>query len=178
MREIEASVITETVKRLFQEANYYLPDDVLKAIEAAREKEESPLGENVLDQILANAKIAADQQIALCQDTGTSCVFLDLGQDVHITGGGFPGNIPRVLPPGLGAVIRKSSWSVPPIFRLIQKGGAIDDAEMYRTFNMGIGMLLAVAPEDHHQVEHSLERRGETSFLIGTVVAGAGVVLE
>jgi fumarate hydratase subunit alpha len=87
MREIETSVITETVKRLFQEANHYLPDDVLKAIQEAREKEESPLGENVLDQILANAKIAADQQIALCQDTGTSCVFLDLGQDVHIVGG-------------------------------------------------------------------------------------------
>ena len=87
MRKITTDQITETVKRLFQEANYYLPDDVLGAIQEARQKEESPLANNVLDQILANAKIAADNQIALCQDTGTSCVFLDLGQDVHVTGG-------------------------------------------------------------------------------------------
>ncbi len=87
MREITTEQITDVVKRLFQEANYYLPDDVLTAIRQAREKEESPLAENVLDQILANAQIAADEQIALCQDTGTSCVFLDLGQDVHVTGG-------------------------------------------------------------------------------------------
>lgn len=96
----------------------------------------------------------------------------------HITGGGFQGNIPRVLPAGLGARIRTRSWSVPPIFRLIQEGGRIGDAEMFRTFNMGIGMVVIVAPEDHHDVEHSLERRGESSFLIGSVVAQEGVVLE
>ena len=96
----------------------------------------------------------------------------------HITGGGFPGNIPRVLPRGLGARVRTSSWDVPPIFRLIQSGGRIGDDEMFRTFNMGIGMVVVVAPEDHHEVEHSLERRGETSYLIGSVVAGDGVVLE
>jgi phosphoribosylformylglycinamidine cyclo-ligase len=96
----------------------------------------------------------------------------------HITGGGFPGNIPRVLPRGLGARVHTSAWDVPPIFRLIQTGGRIGDAEMFRTFNMGIGMVVIVAPEDHHDVEHSLERRGETSYLIGSVVAGSGVALE
>lgn len=96
----------------------------------------------------------------------------------HITGGGFPGNIPRVLPTGLGARIRTSSWDVPPIFKMIQEGGQVPDDEMFRTLNMGIGMIVVVAPEDHHDVEHSLERRGETSFLIGSVVAGEGVVLE
>jgi phosphoribosylformylglycinamidine cyclo-ligase len=96
----------------------------------------------------------------------------------HITGGGFPGNIPRVLPEGLGARVRTSAWQVPPIFRLIQQGGRVSDEEMFRTFNMGIGMVVVVAPEEHHDVEHSLERRGETSFLIGSVVAGAGVALE
>ena len=97
---------------------------------------------------------------------------------VHVTGGGFPGNIPRALPAGLGARVRISSWDVPPIFRLIQQGGRIADAEMYRTFNMGIGMILVVAPEDHHDVEHSLERRGEESYLIGSVVGEPGIVLE
>jgi phosphoribosylformylglycinamidine cyclo-ligase len=66
----------------------------------------------------------------------------------------------------------------PPLFRLIQKGGAIEDEEMYRTFNMGVGMVVVVAPEDLHDVEHSLERRGETSFVIGTVNPGTGVTFE
>ena len=97
---------------------------------------------------------------------------------VHITGGGFPGNIPRVLPKGLGARVRRSAWSVPPLFRLIQKGGGVPDEEMYRTFNMGIGMIVVVSPGDLHEVEHSLERRGEVSHVIGSVVAGDGVVYE
>ena len=96
----------------------------------------------------------------------------------HITGGGFPGNIPRVLPDGLGARVHKGSWPVPPLFRLIQKGGSVPEDEMFRTFNMGIGMVVIVAPEDHHDVEHSLERRGETSFVIGSVGKGRGVLLE
>jgi phosphoribosylformylglycinamidine cyclo-ligase len=96
----------------------------------------------------------------------------------HITGGGFPGNIPRVLPEGLGARLRRGSWEVPPLFRLIQKGGGVSDEEMERTFNMGVGMVVVVRPSDLHEVEHSLERRGETSFVIGSVVAGAGVSWE
>ncbi|HYN04109.1 MAG TPA: phosphoribosylformylglycinamidine cyclo-ligase [Vicinamibacteria bacterium] len=96
----------------------------------------------------------------------------------HITGGGFPGNIPRVMPEGLGARLRRGSWEVPPLFRLIQKGGGVSDEEMERTFNMGVGMIVVVSPSDLHEVEHSLERRGETSFVIGSVVAGAGVSWE
>ena len=96
----------------------------------------------------------------------------------HITGGGFPGNIPRVLPEGLGARLRRGSWEVPPLFRLIQKGGGVSDEEMERTFNLGIGMIVVVSPGDLHEVEHSLERRGETSFVIGSVVAGSGVSWE
>jgi phosphoribosylformylglycinamidine cyclo-ligase len=96
----------------------------------------------------------------------------------HITGGGFPGNVPRVLPAGLGARIRTSAWEVPPLFRLIRRAGRVPTDEMYRTFNMGIGMVVVVAPGDLHEVEHSLERRGETSFVIGQVERGAGVVLE
>jgi phosphoribosylformylglycinamidine cyclo-ligase len=97
---------------------------------------------------------------------------------VHITGGGFQGNIPRVLPKGLGAKVRKTAWTVPPLFRLIGQGGAVDEDEMYRTFNMGIGMIVVVAPENLHEVEHSLERRGETSYVIGSIVSGEGVALE
>jgi phosphoribosylformylglycinamidine cyclo-ligase len=94
----------------------------------------------------------------------------------HITG--FPGNIPRVLPPGCGARLRRGAWEVPPLFGLIQAGGGISDDEMFRTFNMGIGMIVVVAPGDLHEVEHSLERRGEPSFVIGSVVEGEGVAFE
>ena len=97
---------------------------------------------------------------------------------VHITGGGFEGNIPRVLPEGLGVRVRRGSWQVPPLFRLIQQGGSVPDDEMFRTFNMGVGMIAIVAPGDLHEVEHSLERRGEAAFVMGTVVTGPGVVLE
>src|SRR5262249_8627741 len=97
---------------------------------------------------------------------------------VHLTGGGFPGNIPRVLPKGLGAKVRRGSWDVPALFRLIQKGGNVADDEMFRTFNMGVGMIVIVGPEDLHEAEHSLERRGEVSFVIGSVVAVEGVVVE
>ena len=96
---------------------------------------------------------------------------------VHVTGGGFPGNVPRVLPAGLGAQVTKGSWPVPHLFRMIQQGGQVADEEMYRTFNMGIGMVVVVAPENHHEVEHSLERRGEAVHVIGRVVRGAGVEL-
>ncbi len=67
---------------------------------------------------------------------------------VHITGGGFPDNLPRVLPEGVGVRIDRSAWQVPPIFRLIQQRGQVSDDEMYRVFNMGIGMVVIVAPED------------------------------
>jgi phosphoribosylformylglycinamidine cyclo-ligase len=96
----------------------------------------------------------------------------------HITGGGFGGNIPRVLPEGLGALVRLGSWEIPPVYRLIQAGGGISDEEMFRTFNMGVGMVAVVAPEDLHEVEHSLERRGEASSVIGSVAAGSGVAFE
>ena len=87
MREIKAKDITETVARLSKEANYYLGEDVLAALKKAREQEESPAGRQILDQILENAGIAAKEQMPLCQDCGLAVVFVEMGQDVHITGG-------------------------------------------------------------------------------------------
>ncbi len=87
MRDIEAKEITQTVSRLFQEACYKLPDDVLAALRQAREVEESSVGCEVLDRILENAELSIKEGIPLCQDTGTALVLLELGQEVHITGG-------------------------------------------------------------------------------------------
>jgi fumarate hydratase subunit alpha len=86
MREINDAAIRETVERLCQEANYYLPDDVVAALKNARQREEAPRAQQVLDTILQNAEIAAQNKVALCQDTGTTVVFLDIGQDVHVRG--------------------------------------------------------------------------------------------
>jgi fumarate hydratase subunit alpha len=87
MREIKAKDITETVARLSKEANYYLGEDVVNALKKAREQEESPAGRQILDQILENAKIAAKEQMPLCQDCGLAVVFVEMGQDAHISGG-------------------------------------------------------------------------------------------
>lgn len=87
MREISTEQITQEVARLCIEANYHLGQDVLDALRYAREKEISPVGQVVLDQILQNAEIAAQGELPLCQDTGLAVVFLELGQDVHIVGG-------------------------------------------------------------------------------------------
>ncbi|RJQ40318.1 MAG: fumarate hydratase [Dehalococcoidia bacterium] len=86
MREINSSLVTEKVARLFQEANYSLPEDVVAALKKAQKTEESERGREVLRQVLENAEIAAGGEIPLCQDTGVAVVFLEIGQDVHIDG--------------------------------------------------------------------------------------------
>jgi phosphoribosylformylglycinamidine cyclo-ligase len=95
----------------------------------------------------------------------------------HITGGGIPGNLPRSLPPGLGAEIRTSSWEVPPIFRSLAEMGGVDTAEMYRVFNMGVGMLVVVAPGDAEAMLSALREAGEDAWEAGEVVEGEGVHL-
>jgi phosphoribosylformylglycinamidine cyclo-ligase len=90
----------------------------------------------------------------------------------HITGGGLTENVPRVLPEGTGVEFRLSSWPVPPVFDLIKVKGDIAAGEMLRTFNMGIGLVAVVAPEEAGVVMADLTARGETSYLIGKVVKG------
>jgi fumarate hydratase subunit alpha len=87
MRDIDCQIITETVSSLFKEACFSLPSDVLAALEHARENEISPAACGVLETIIENAAVASTDGIPLCQDTGVAVVFLELGQEVHITGG-------------------------------------------------------------------------------------------
>jgi len=87
MREVHVDQIRDTVSRLCQEASCLLPEDVVGALQAARAREKSPVAVKVLDQILENAELAREEMLPLCQDTGTTVLFLDIGQDVHITGG-------------------------------------------------------------------------------------------
>ncbi len=87
MREVQVDQIRDAVRRLCGEAACLLPDDVVDALKRARETEESPLAQKVLDQILRNAELARDEMLPLCQDTGTTVIFLEIGQDVHVAGG-------------------------------------------------------------------------------------------
>ncbi|WEV58395.1 phosphoribosylformylglycinamidine cyclo-ligase [Bifidobacterium sp. ESL0728] len=92
----------------------------------------------------------------------------------HITGGGFIENIPRMIPAGLAASIKVGTWSVPPIFDIIERAGSIDHQEMFNVFNMGIGMVLAVDPANAKQTLETLETVGETGHIIGSVVQDNG----
>lgn len=94
----------------------------------------------------------------------------------HITGGGLVQNLARILPPGTRAVLRRDTWPVPPIFTLIQQAGGVTPAEMARTFNLGLGLVLAVAPQEAEAVRQALTARGEKCYAVGEVVAGDGGV--
>ena len=89
MREIQASTITDVVEKLCIEANYHLPEDVKCAITGCRACEDGEIAKGVLDKIVENYEIADAQNVPICQDTGMACVFLEIGQDVHLTGGSF-----------------------------------------------------------------------------------------
>lgn len=96
----------------------------------------------------------------------------------HITGGGFYENVPRMLPEGKHAVIEKSSYEVPAIFKMMAREGSVEEKMMYNTYNMGIGMVLAVAPEDVQKAMEAIGAAGETAYVIGKVENGEkGVTL-
>jgi phosphoribosylformylglycinamidine cyclo-ligase len=90
----------------------------------------------------------------------------------HITGGGIPGNLPRILPPGQRAWVDRRSWPVPPIFGLIQRTGRITDQEMDQTFNKGLGMILVISKNNVDAVASSLKKLGERYFLVGEIKKG------
>ena len=96
---------------------------------------------------------------------------------IHITGGGFFENIPRIIPEGLGVKINVGTWEVPAIFGYIQKCGNIEDVDMFSTYNMGAGMMMVVPEEEAEAVVESLRAAGETANIIGEIIEGEGVTL-
>jgi len=95
----------------------------------------------------------------------------------HITGGGLVGNIPRVLPKDCDAVIEKGSWEVPEIFSFLQEKGPVEEQEMFRVFNMGIGFVLIVAEDFADSIETKLKKYGESVYRIGVISSGSGKVV-
>jgi phosphoribosylformylglycinamidine cyclo-ligase len=94
----------------------------------------------------------------------------------HITGGGITENLPRILPPGTAATIHMDAWPVLPVFDYLRSRGNIDEVDLFRTFNMGIGMILVVSAEDSRVVRENFALRNEPCYEIGSVVAGDGKV--
>ncbi|MFA6134303.1 MAG: phosphoribosylformylglycinamidine cyclo-ligase [Phycisphaerae bacterium] len=92
----------------------------------------------------------------------------------HITGGGLPGNLPRVLPKGLTVRVKRDSWPIPPIFKLIAAKGPVDDLEMMRVFNMGVGFVMVVAPAFAASIMNTLRRGGERCWVLGKIRKGDG----
>jgi len=90
----------------------------------------------------------------------------------HITGGGFYENIPRMLPEGVRAVVKKDSYEIPAIFKLLQKTGGLEEKMMYNTYNMGLGMVLAVAEEDVEKTLAAIQAAGEIPYVVGSCEAG------
>jgi phosphoribosylformylglycinamidine cyclo-ligase len=95
----------------------------------------------------------------------------------HITGGGLVGNIPRVLPKDCNAVIKKTSWPVPKIFTFLKAKGPVEEAEMFRVFNMGIGFVLIVAEDFANSITKKLSHFGEKVYRIGRITTGTGKVI-
>ncbi|PKN06217.1 MAG: phosphoribosylformylglycinamidine cyclo-ligase, partial [Deltaproteobacteria bacterium HGW-Deltaproteobacteria-7] len=88
---------------------------------------------------------------------------------VHITGGGFYDNIPRIIPQACRSVIKKGSWPIPPVFNVIKEIGNVEEKEMFRVFNMGIGMMIIVADKDCKEILEYLELMGEKAYQIGFI---------
>jgi len=132
-------------------------------------------GQTLADVLLAPTRIYVKPLLRLIDKLPVHAL-------AHITGGGLPGNVPRVLPAGTRAVIDSRTWKRPAIFDWLQQGGNVTDEEMYRAFNCGIGMVLALAAADAEAALHILKQEGESAFIIGHIEAHAGdsevVILE
>ncbi len=121
------------------------------------------------EELLTPTKIYANDCLALIGEC-------DVRALAHITGGGIPGNLDRVLPETADAVVNRSTWRPQPIFELVSRKGRIDTDELERTFNMGVGMCAVVAPGDADRALALLTARGVDAWVVGEVVAGSGVV--
>jgi len=124
-------------------------------------------GPSVADALLAPTRIYARDVLAVLERVRVKAI-------AHITGGGLPGNVPRNLPDGTRATVREGAWPVPAVFELLEREGEVPRDEMYRTFNMGIGLVLVVAPGDTARARQVLAERGLESWVVGGVEAGSG----
>ncbi len=145
-------------KVLFEKAGYGVGDILTE------------LGQGTLGEaLLTPTRIYAKTVLTLLKE-------FDIRGMAHITGGGITENTPRMLPKGTQALIKKGTWGIHPIFKLMQKKSGVDDAEMYRDFNMGIGLVLAIPKKQAEAVMKKATKLGEKAYLIGEIVKGKQAV--
>lgn len=145
MREIQASVITDTIERLCIETNQVLPDDIKKSIQACRASEDGEIACGILDNIIENYQIAENEQVPICQDTGMACVFLEIGQDVHIVGGDLTEAVNEGVRRGYtNGYLRKSVVKDP-----VRRGNTGDNtpAMLYTEIVPGENIKITVGPK-------------------------------
>jgi len=145
-------------RKLFFDRLKFLPGDVIPELDAS-----------VADLLLAPHR----SYLSLLEPLLDAPILKGMA---HITGGGITENLPRILPPDTGARVWKRSWPILPLFDYLQQKGGIEEAEMFRTFNMGIGMILVVAPEDVPVVTGHFASQDEPCHEIGVIVSGNGTV--
>lgn len=145
MREINVNEITDAVKKLSIEANYYLGDDIKDALKDAKEKETWTLAGDVLDKIMLNADIAKNEQMPICQDTGMACIFLEIGQDVHFTGGNLEAAINEGVRQGYEEGYLRKSVVEDPIRRVNTKDNT--PALIYYDIVDGDKVKITLAPK-------------------------------
>jgi len=123
------------------------------------------LGRTLGEELLAPHRCYAPSVLPLLEE-------FDIRGIAHLTGGGFYDNIPRILPVDCSVTVERRTWPIPPIFSLIQERGGVPEPEMFRTFNMGIGLVLIVPPEQAPALAHRLNAVGESAYIIGNVHRG------
>lgn len=148
------------VRKIFLEEHHIAPDSYIPTLRKT-------LGE----ELLIPTNIYVQPVLELLTE-------VEIKGMVHITGGGFIENIPRSLPEGLGVTIDKSSWIIPPIFNLIQEYGKITEEEMFSVFNMGIGYILMISPNEEEKAQEIFLKHGLSSYRIGQVISKPGVVIK
>ncbi|MCP8687375.1 phosphoribosylformylglycinamidine cyclo-ligase [Marinobacterium sedimentorum] len=138
---------------------------IRKIIEVSNADLDQPMGDSTLaDALMAPTRIYVKSVLQLIKDSQVNALS-------HITGGGLLENIPRVLPKSSKAVINTSSWELPPVFQWLQNNGNVDAREMYRTFNCGVGMVIAVPASDTDSALALLTAAGEQAWVIGQIEA-------
>ena len=145
MKTINVNEIIKTVKELSIEANYYLPNDVKEAIEKAEKNEKWPIANNILNKILENSQIASAEKMPICQDTGMACVFIDIGQDVHITGGSLEEAINEGVRQGYAEGFLRKSGVKDPLHRVNTNDNT--PALIYYNMVPGDKVKITVAPK-------------------------------
>jgi len=179
VREVHVKEITEAVAKLCQEANYFLGEDVVEALQNGLQEEPSPVGKDVFRQLLENARLAREEEVPLCQDTGTAVLFIDLGQEVLLTGGDFNEAVNEGVRQGYLRGFLRSSIVSDPLERVNTKDNT--PAVIHLRLIPGDKIKITMAPKGGGSENMSAVRmltpaqgvKGLTDFVVETV-SGAG----